>query len=59
MFNGAPPIGLDMGVLMNTDVDLFVIGVGSGGVRAARMSAAYGARWRQLKKSLWVVPVSM
>ena len=29
---------------MNTDVDLFVIGVGSGGVRAARMSAAYGAR---------------
>ncbi|MBO6701689.1 MAG: glutathione-disulfide reductase [Pseudomonadales bacterium] len=26
------------------DYDLFVIGVGSGGVRAARMSAAYGAR---------------
>ena len=26
------------------DVDLFVIGAGSGGVRAARMSAAYGAR---------------
>ncbi len=26
------------------DFDLFVIGVGSGGVRAARMSAAYGAR---------------
>ena len=26
------------------DVDLFVIGVGSGGVRAARMSAGYGAR---------------
>jgi len=29
---------------MSTDVDLFVIGVGSGGVRAARMSATYGAR---------------
>ena len=26
------------------DYDLFVIGVGSGGVRAARMSAQYGAR---------------
>ena len=26
------------------DFDLFVMGVGSGGVRAARMSAAYGAR---------------
>src|SRR6476659_9438990 len=26
------------------DFDLFVIGAGSGGVRAARMSAAYGAR---------------
>ncbi|XOV88630.1 MAG: glutathione-disulfide reductase [Pseudomonadota bacterium] len=26
------------------DYDLFVMGVGSGGVRAARMSAAYGAR---------------
>jgi ribulose 1,5-bisphosphate synthetase/thiazole synthase len=26
------------------DYDLFVIGVGSGGVRAARTSASYGAR---------------
>ncbi|MDA1207718.1 MAG: FAD-dependent oxidoreductase, partial [Proteobacteria bacterium] len=26
------------------DFDLFVIGVGSGGVRAARMSAQYGAK---------------
>ena len=26
------------------DVDLFVIGAGSGGVRAARMAASYGAR---------------
>ena len=26
------------------DYDLFVMGVGSGGVRAARMSAQYGAR---------------
>jgi glutathione reductase (NADPH) len=25
------------------DVDLFVIGAGSGGVRAARMAAGYGA----------------
>ncbi|MBQ76166.1 MAG: glutathione-disulfide reductase [Gammaproteobacteria bacterium] len=29
---------------MEYDFDLFVIGVGSGGVRAARMSAQYGAR---------------
>ena len=29
---------------MTYDYDLFVIGAGSGGVRAARMSAAYGAR---------------
>src|ERR1044071_8865356 len=28
----------------NYEVDLFVIGAGSGGVRAARVSAAYGAR---------------
>ena len=26
------------------DFDLFVIGAGSGGVRASRVSAAYGAR---------------
>ena len=26
------------------DVDLFVIGAGSGGVRAARVAAAYGAK---------------
>jgi len=30
--------------MSNYDFDLFVIGVGSGGVRAARMSAQYGAR---------------
>lgn len=30
--------------MSNYDFDLFVIGVGSGGVRAARMSAAYGAK---------------
>ncbi|GJE39129.1 glutathione-disulfide reductase [Methylobacterium persicinum] len=29
---------------MNDDVDLFVIGGGSGGVRAARIAAGYGAR---------------
>ena len=32
------------GRLAAFDFDLFVIGAGSGGVRAARMSAAYGAR---------------
>ncbi len=26
------------------DVDLFVVGAGSGGVRAARIAASYGAR---------------
>ena len=30
--------------MANYDVDLFVIGAGSGGVRAARISASYGAR---------------
>lgn len=30
--------------MANYDVDLFVIGAGSGGVRAARIAAAYGAR---------------
>src|ERR1700733_119789 len=29
---------------MNFDVDLFVIGAGSGGVRAARIAASHGAR---------------
>ena len=29
---------------MNYDFDLFVIGAGSGGVRASRISAGYGAR---------------
>jgi glutathione reductase (NADPH) len=29
---------------MNFDYDLLVIGAGSGGVRAARMAATYGAR---------------
>ena len=28
------------------DFDLFVIGAGSGGVRAARVAAAYGAQGR-------------
>lgn len=32
------------GVAMNFDFDLFVIGAGSGGVRAARMAAGKGAR---------------
>ena len=30
--------------MRNFDFDLFVIGAGSGGVRAARMAAATGAR---------------
>ena len=30
--------------MSNFDFDLFVIGAGSGGVRAARISAGYGAR---------------
>ena len=30
--------------MSNYQYDLFVIGAGSGGVRAARMSASYGAR---------------
>ena len=29
---------------MDFDYDLFVIGAGSGGVRASRISASYGAR---------------
>jgi len=33
-----------MGSMSNYDFDLFVIGAGSGGVRASRMSAGYGAR---------------
>ena len=32
--------------MMNYDVDLFVIGAGSGGVRAARIAAGHGARVR-------------
>src|ERR1700751_4311635 len=31
-------------VMANYDVDLFVIGAGSGGVRAARIAAGYGAK---------------
>ncbi|MGA8920630.1 MAG: FAD-dependent oxidoreductase, partial [Pseudolabrys sp.] len=30
--------------MIDNDVDLFVIGAGSGGVRAARIAASYGAR---------------
>jgi len=33
-----------MALMTNFDFDLFVIGAGSGGVRASRMSAGYGAR---------------
>ena len=29
---------------MSYDYDLFVLGAGSGGVRASRMSASYGAK---------------
>src|SRR5690348_14660074 len=30
--------------MSNTEVDLFVIGAGSGGVRAARVASSYGAK---------------
>ena len=30
--------------MSNFDFDLFVIGAGSGGVRASRVAASYGAR---------------
>jgi glutathione reductase (NADPH) len=33
-----------MGAMSNYDFDLFVIGAGSGGVRASRVAAGYGAR---------------
>ena len=36
---------------MSFDYDLFVIGAGSGGVRAARMSAGMARAWRWLKNS--------
>src|SRR5205814_1133223 len=39
-----PRIGTKRGRAMPEEVDLFVIGAGSGGVRAARISSGYGAR---------------
>lgn len=42
---GAPDLNLAACILMaQTDFDLFVIGGGSGGVRAARVAAGYGAK---------------
>src|SRR5882757_4598319 len=38
---------------MNYDVDLFVIGGGSGGVRAARVAATHGARVAIAESSRW------
>ena len=38
------------------DVDLFVIGGGSGGVRAARIAAGYGARVMMRKNTAWAAP---
>jgi glutathione reductase (NADPH) len=38
---------------MNYDVDLFVIGGGSGGVRAARIAAGHGARVAIAESSRW------
>ena len=35
---------MEMPIVSNFDYDLFVIGAGSGGVRAARMAAGFGAR---------------
>ncbi len=40
------------------DYDLFVIGAGSGGVRAARMSATYGAKTAMAEEYRVGVPVS-
>ena len=37
--------------MQNFDVDLFVIGAGSGGVRAARIAAGYGAQGRRSPRS--------
>jgi len=41
---------------MSFDVDLFVIGGGSGGVRAARIAAGYGAsvRKKQKEPKIWI-----
>ena len=41
------------------EYDLFVIGVGSGGVRAARMSAAQGKRVATAEDRYMGVPASM
>jgi len=41
---GSSPLGADCGPMDNYDYDLFVIGAGSGGVRAARVSASLGAK---------------
>ena len=41
------------------DFDLFVIGVGSGGVRAARMSASYGARVATAEENKFLPEMSL
>ena len=43
---------------MNFEYDLFVIGGGSGGVRAARVAAQSGAKVGLARKTVMVEPVS-
>jgi hypothetical protein len=50
-------IQLTGGTIMAFDYDLFVIGGGSGGVRAARVAARRPApRWRWPRKAAWAAP---
>ena len=42
---------------MSFDYDLFVIGGGSGGVRAARVAAQGGRKWLWPKKTVMAEPV--
>ena len=43
---------------MAFDVDFFVIGAGSGGVRAARIAAGHGAKWSWRRKGASAASVS-
>jgi len=42
---------------MAYDFDLYVIGAGSGGVRAARFAAGLAPRWPWRKAATWVARV--
>ena len=43
-YRSGSPDNAMAGLMADHDVDLFVIGAGSGGVRAARIASSYGAR---------------